>query len=79
MNLLDVASLDCTFDQFLMATDGHFTLSYDKIDSENLPTVSNKVNTWIESREKCLRACAKCENFNPPAHAQSIIRAFTLH
>ena len=35
--------MDCSFEEFLTATDGHFTLNYEKLDSQNPLTVADKV------------------------------------
>ena len=43
MNRIDIDTLDCTFEEFLKATDGHFTLNFDKIDAQNQITIANKV------------------------------------
>ena len=40
---IDITTADCTFDELVKATDGHFTLNYNKIDATNPTTISDMV------------------------------------
>ena len=39
----DFSKFECTYEQFLEAVDGVFTLNYDKIDARNPVTIANMV------------------------------------
>ena len=47
--MVDLTDAGCTFDELVKATDGHFTLNYNKVDQQNTTTVSNMVTKyqWI--------------------------------
>ena len=45
---MDREALDCSFEEFLTATNGHFTLNYEKLDTQNPVTVADKVALYIQ-------------------------------
>ena len=44
--MVDLTDAGCTFDELVKATDGHFTLNYNKVDQQNTTTVSNMVTKY---------------------------------
>ena len=43
------------------------------------PYISHSSSNGPRQAKKCLQTCEKCADSDPPAHAQSIIRAFAFH